>query len=65
MAKTYEDWLAKQASNALKLYNYYLTSLQKNAPSKSPEGENKWNLLETQTREAIRLRHRSYSTEKT
>ncbi len=65
LAKTHEDWQVKQASNALRLYSYYLTSLQKNVSIKSPEGENEWNLLETRTREALRLRHRSYNTEKT
>lgn len=65
LAKTHEDWQVKQASNALRLYSYYLTSLQKDASITSPEGENEWNLLETRTREALRLRHRSYSTEKT
>lgn len=65
LAKTYEEWQVKQASNALKLYSYYLTSLQKNAPLKSPEDDDKeWNHLEIQTREVLRLRHRSYSTEK-
>lgn len=65
LAKTHEDWQVKQADNALRFYRYYLTSLQKNAPIKSPEIENEWNLLETRMREALRLRHRSYSTEKT
>ncbi|WP_200891792.1 integron integrase [Candidatus Brocadia sinica] len=65
LAKTHEDGQVKQAENALRLYSYYLTSLQKNASMKSSEGENEWNLLETQTREALRLRHRSHSTEKT
>ena len=65
LAKTHEDWQVKQASNALRLYNYYLTSSQNNSPAKSPEIKNEWNLLETRSREALRLRHRSYSTEKT
>ncbi|MCF6147454.1 MAG: integron integrase [Candidatus Kuenenia sp.] len=65
LGKTHEDRQVKQAANALRLYNYYLASLQKNASVKSPEAENVWNLLETRTREALRLRHRSYSTEKT
>jgi integron integrase len=65
LAKTHEDWQVKQASNALSLYSYYLTSLQKNTTIMSPEGENEWNLLETRTREVLRLKHRSYSTEKT
>ncbi|WKZ14631.1 MAG: hypothetical protein QY317_12055 [Candidatus Jettenia caeni] len=29
LAKTHEDWQVKQTSNALRLYSYYLTSLQK------------------------------------
>ncbi|BBO16950.1 integron integrase [Candidatus Brocadia pituitae] len=65
LAKTHEDWQVRQAGNALRLYSYYLSSLEKKASIKSAESENEWNLLETQTREALRLRHRSYSTEKT
>ncbi|OHB70284.1 MAG: hypothetical protein A2W17_07860 [Planctomycetes bacterium RBG_16_41_13] len=42
-----------------------MTSLQKNAPVNSPEAESEWSLLESRTKEALRLRHRSYSTEKT
>lgn len=65
LAKTHEYWQVKQVSNALRLYCYYLTSLQKKSTIKSPEDENEWNLLETRTRDALRLRHWSYSTEKT
>lgn len=64
LAKTHEDWQVKQASNALKLYSHYLASLQKNDPLKSPEDDKEWNHLEIQTSEVLRLRHRSYSTEK-
>jgi len=47
----------------LRLYSYYLTSLQ-NASIKSKECENEWNQLETRTQETLRLKQRSYSTEK-
>ncbi|MFO0795697.1 MAG: hypothetical protein U0586_16730 [Candidatus Brocadiaceae bacterium] len=40
LAKTHEDWQVKQASNALRLYSYYLTSLQKNSSIKSGSATN-------------------------
>lgn len=65
LSKTHEDWQVKQADNALRLYIYFLSSLQKNTPGNSPIIENEWNLLETKARNVLRLKHRSYSTEKT
>jgi len=62
-AKIHDEWQVRQASNALRLYSYYLTSLQ-NASIKSKECENEWNQLETRTQETLRLKQRSYSTEK-
>ncbi len=65
LAKTHEDGQVKQANNALKFYTYFLSSKQNNDSARSPDDEAEWNMLETRTREALRLRHLSYSTDKT
>lgn len=64
MAKSHEDWQVKQADAALNLYHYYLSGQRKESvPPAVPDGE--CQDLEEQLREALRLRHRAYSTEKT
>ncbi len=64
MAKTHEDWQVDQADTALRLYHYFLSQKLKVAvPDNEKPGE--WENLEERLREALRLRHRSYSTEKT
>ncbi len=68
MARRHEDWQVKQADTALRLYDYFLA---KN--TMPPIGEagshlcaaDRWKGLEGEMREALRLRHRSLSTEKT
>lgn len=65
IAKTFEDWQVNQADNALRLYDFFLTSLQRNEEHKAEKTENTWGSLEKRTREALRLRQRSYSTERT
>lgn len=65
MAKDHEDWQVKQADAALRLYEYFLTSHEKKQSSVSAPSPAEWETVEKNTREALRLRHRSYSTEKT
>ena len=64
MAKTHEDWQVKQADTALRLYQYFLSQSEKDS---RPEGAAapEWRGIEEKMREALRLRHRSNSTEKT
>jgi len=64
-AKNHEDWQVKQAEAALRLYDYYLSGLQSPANAASLESKTKWDVIETNARNAMRLRHMSYSTEKT
>ncbi|MBI5849072.1 MAG: integron integrase [Nitrospirae bacterium] len=70
IAKTREDWQVKQAETALRLYGYFL-SLKGEAQaetamrSTSPTNRDLWTELERKTGDALRLRRRSYSTEKT
>jgi integron integrase len=68
MAKRHEDWQVKQADTALRLYDYFLsksvTPTFDETSSLSSLIE-KWKPLEEKMRQALRLRHRSLSTEKT
>lgn len=64
MAKTHEEWQVKQADTALRFYHYFLSrGLKKSDAAASISLE--WKALEEKLREALRLRHRAYSTEKT
>lgn len=65
MGKRYEEWQVNQADTALRLYDYFLSQnpLQKTGDI-STDVES-WQFLEEKMREALRLRHRSQSTEKT
>ncbi|MCR4289671.1 MAG: phage integrase N-terminal SAM-like domain-containing protein [Candidatus Scalindua sp.] len=65
LSRTRENWQIKQADNALRLYAYFLSSFQKATSGKSLITEKEWNILETKTRNILRLKHLSYSTEKT
>ncbi len=70
ISKTREDWQVQQAEAALRLYEYYLSSKLKE-PANSPETvassdtRDIWSAMVKSAQDALRLRHRSYSTEKT
>jgi len=64
LATKFEDWQIKQADNALRLYIFYL-SRKENKNSYAPEFHDEtWAVLTEKMRESLRLKHRSYSTEK-
>jgi integrase len=65
ISRSYEDWQVKQADAALRLYNYFLSIDHRGPPASSSDRNEEWKLLEEKTREALRLRQRSYNTEKT
>jgi integron integrase len=65
MAKQHEDWQVKQADTALRLYDYFLSRAISPTTGEPSSQEEKWRLLEERMRNALRLRHRSLSTEKT
>ena len=65
MAKRHEDWQVKQADTALRLYDYFLSRSISSTSGEPSTCNETWNLLEEKMREALRLRHRSLSTEKT
>jgi len=65
MAKRHEDWQVKQADTALRLYDYFLSRTRVNMDGKPTDQEGRWRDLEERMRQALRLRRRSLSTEKT
>lgn len=63
LSKSHEDWQVKQADTAIRLYQFFLAKQKTPQPGKEiPEA---WSELEAKMSEALRLRHRSLSTEKT
>ncbi len=71
LSKSRETWQVQQAEAALRLYGYYLSSAINKPPDvckaagELPATKDIWLPLEKKLRDALRLRHRSYSTEKT
>jgi integron integrase len=64
IAKNHEDWQVRQADAALRLYDYFL-SRESKAGSSGGSTPEEWQALEGKLRHALRLRQRSYNTEKT
>ncbi|MDQ7786068.1 MAG: site-specific integrase [Thermodesulfovibrionales bacterium] len=65
LTKKHEDWQVQQADRALRLYGYFLTRKQISEGEPSVDNQGDWKEIEEKMRQALRLRHRSYSTEKT
>ncbi len=65
LAKKHEDWQVQQADRALRLYGYFLTRKQTSEDEPSVNNQGDWKEIEEEMRQALRLRHRSYSTETT
>lgn len=62
VAQSHEDWQVKQSDTALRLYQFYLARHnQKEASMALPQA---WIQIREKMIEALRLRHRSQSTEK-
>jgi len=64
LSETHEDWQIKQADTALRHYFYFLSSQKKRSYSHSPTQSIVIEEVEEKLRKAVRLRHLSYSTEK-
>jgi len=65
LADNAEDWQVRQAERAVRLYDYFLLQKIKNETGSVSGQAEDWIIVEERTREALRLRHRSLSTEKT
>ncbi len=62
--RTYEEWQVKQADHALRLYNYFLSRNGKGIGKGAGHNGKEWAWAEAETRKALRVRHRSLSTQK-
>lgn len=63
--KTYEEWQVNQARDAIRLYLFFRSKAsQKHTPKKNGS-ESEWKQASNEMVKALRLRHRSLSTEKT
>ena len=65
LAKSCEDWQVKQADTALRLYDYFLSQGADQFSAGTHALRQNWEALAAKMQEALRLRHMSYSTEKT
>ena len=64
LSMKYEDWQVKQADETLRYYFYYQTEKNMEIVNDTPDSIGEWNTLLNETRNIIRLKHLSYSTEK-
>ncbi len=61
LARKYEEWQVNQAKRAISLYSYY-ANRDLTSPSEMPSD---WHTVRDEVVRLLRLRHRSYRTEKT
>ncbi|MGQ9500422.1 MAG: integron integrase, partial [Dissulfurimicrobium sp.] len=64
LAKKHKDWQVKQADYALRLYNFFLSRHKKESSESKDKFDTDWSIIEDNTKRALRLKHRSLSTEK-
>jgi hypothetical protein len=65
LSKTHEEWQVKQADHALRLYNFFLSQTKRDLPTPaSVQTQAEWRRAEQEMTQALRLRHRSLSTER-
>lgn len=65
LAKNHEDRQVKQADYALRLYSYFLSRSDQSSPEKGDINAGDWKTVEEEMTNALRVRHRLLSTEKT
>jgi integron integrase len=64
LSRSHEDWQVRQADYALRLYNFFLSQKERTETRVSGGTDEAWRLVEERTVNALRLRHRSLSTER-
>jgi len=66
LAKSKEEWQVNQARDALRMYHFFISRAEERTFSaKDIASTEAWRLVAKEMREALRLRHRALSTEKT
>ncbi len=64
LSHTHPDWQIRQAEDALRHYAYFLSRRQKAENTHFPNSGTSWHPFLEKMRRAMRLKHRSYQTEK-
>lgn len=64
LAESQEDWQVKQADYALRLYDFFISSQQKEPSTDTHKVNNEWDIIEDKARRVLSLRNRSFRTEK-
>jgi len=65
LAHTHPDWQVRQAEDALRQYTYFLARQQNGInTTANREHRDEWQQVLEQTKQALRLKHRSYQTER-
>jgi integrase len=65
LERHHEDWQVRQADTALRLYDFFISKEGHQRSSLSPSHKEAWAIMADRMRQALRLRHRSFSTERT
>lgn len=65
LANRCEDWQVRQAERSLKLYAFFLVKRKEHEAPAAPARPGDWLPVEEKAREALRLRHRALTTERT
>ena len=63
LARSHEDWQVRQADQAIKFYQYFVSRNLKEKRDR-PDSRHSWKGAEKKAIKLLRLKHRSYSTEK-
>ncbi len=65
MAKTHEEWQVQQATDAIRLYQYFTSQSQQKSAKISAKTDAAWQKAMDQMVTSMRLKHLSYRTEQT
>ena len=65
LSRKHEDWQVVQATEAIKLYRYYLRRMNQPSPENNGSAAEQWRQVAEEAVRMLRLKHRSMSTEKT
>ena len=65
LSKTYEEWQVNQAREAIRLYLFFSSKAPQKHSHGKEDSKEKWDQANDEMLKALRLRHRSLSTEKT
>jgi hypothetical protein len=65
LSRSREDWQVKQAEHAMRLYNYFQICITNKTQINGTQQQEAWQYIIEETRQMLRLKQRSFRTEKT